>query len=230
MAWMASRPWSWKVGRPKPACASSRPIVTLRAMRHPRFLIPLLALPLAGMQSGVDPTGGKFTLEDALKGLSGKGTLLATFETNEGTITCELYEKQAPKTVANFVGRARGKRPWKDPTTWQWVTKPFYDGLVFHRVIPDFMIQGGDPLGNGTGDPGYEFEDETSNGLKFDRPGLLAMANRGANTNGSQFFITESDNIAHLNGRHTVFGACEPLDVVKKIARVPKGMRDRPNT
>src|SRR5437879_1424901 len=113
-------------------------------MRTLRFLISLLALPLLGMQAGGDPTGGKFGLDEALKGLSGKGSLLATFETNEGTITCELYEKQSPKTVANFVGLARGKRPWKDPRTGQWVTKPFYDGLLFHRVIPDFMNQGGD--------------------------------------------------------------------------------------
>jgi peptidyl-prolyl cis-trans isomerase A (cyclophilin A) len=199
-------------------------------MRNVRLVLPLLALPLLGMQSPGDPTGGKFSLDDALKGLSGKGTLIATIDTSMGTFTCELYEKQAPKTVANFVGLARGKRPFKDPKTGQWVTRPFYDGLTFHRVIPEFMLQGGDPLGTGTGDPGYEFEDETSNGLRFDKPGLLAMANRGPNTNGSQFFVTERDTIAHLNGRHTIFGACEPLDLVKKIARVPRGPADKPET
>src|SRR5262249_1568038 len=167
---------------------------------------------LVGFQSGGDPTGGKFSIEDALKGLSGKGTLTASIETTMGNFNCELYEKQAPKTVANFVGLAPGKRPWKAPKTGQWASKPLYDGLVFHRVIPEFMIQGGDPMGNGTGDPGYEFEDETTNGIKFDKPGLLAMANRGPNTNGSQFFITEKDNIAHLNGRHTIFGACDNVE------------------
>src|SRR5262249_48835904 len=126
-------------------------------MKTPRSVLVLLALPLLGMQSA-DPAGGKFELEEALKGLSSKGTLYTQLETSMGTFTCELYEKQAPKTVANFVGLARGKRPWKDPKTGQWVTKPLYDGTVFHRVIPEFMIQGGDPLGNGTGDPGYEFE------------------------------------------------------------------------
>jgi len=195
-----------------------------------KLLTPVLVLPLLAMQSSGDPTGGKFALDDALKGLSSKGQLWATFETSEGTITCELFEKQAPKTVANFVGLARGKRPFKDPKTGQWVTRPFYDGLVFHRVIPEFMIQGGCPLGTGTGDPGYEFEDETSNGIKFDKPGLLAMANRGPNTNGSQFFITERDSIALLNGRHTIFGACEQVETVKKIARVPRDARDKPQT
>jgi peptidyl-prolyl cis-trans isomerase A (cyclophilin A) len=198
----------------------------LRAMRK-LILLPVLIFPLLAMQSGGDPAGGKFTLEDATKGLSGKGPLWASLETNQGTIRCQLYDKQSPKTVANFVGLARGKRPWKDPKSGEWVTKPFYDGLKFHRVIPEFMIQGGDPLGNGTGDPGYKFEDETSNGLKFDKPGLLAMANAGPNTNGSQFFITERDAITHLNGRHTIFGECEPLDLVKKIARVPRNETDR---
>jgi peptidyl-prolyl cis-trans isomerase A (cyclophilin A) len=146
-------------------------------------------------------------------------------------MVCELYDKQAPKTVANFVGLARGKRAWLDAKADKWVQKPLYDGLTFHRVIPDFMIQGGDPLGNGTGTPGYEFEDETSNGLKFDKPGLLAMANRGPNTNGSQFFITDKDSIPHLNGRHTIFGACEPIEVVRKIARVPaEPTMNRPTT
>jgi peptidyl-prolyl cis-trans isomerase A (cyclophilin A) len=186
----------------------------------------LISIPAAAQ----DPLAGKFTIDDALKGLTGKGTLTATIETSMGTFTCELYEKQAPKTVANFVGLARGKRPWKDPKTGKWATTSFYDGLIFHRVIPDFMIQGGDPVGTGTGDPGYEFEDETSNGLKFDKSGLMAMANRGPNTNGSQFFITERSEIPHLSGRHTIFGACEPVDLVRKIARVAKGPQDRPET
>ena len=107
-----------------------------------------------------DPAKGKFTLEEATKGLPGSGPLTAKIETTQGTFTCELYDKQAPITVANFVGLARGLRPWKDPKTGQWVKKPYYDGLIFHRVIPGFMIQGGDPLGVGTGNPGYRFADE----------------------------------------------------------------------
>ena len=118
-----------------------------------------------------DPAKGKFTLEQATKGLTGSGPLTAKIETTLGTFTCELYDKQAPITVANFVGLARGTRPWKDPKTGKWVEKkPFYDGLIFHRVIPGFMIQGGDPLGVGTGNPGYRFEDEFSPDLKFDKP------------------------------------------------------------
>ena len=142
----------------------------------------------------------------------------------------ELYDKQAPVTVANFIGLATGKRAWLDPKTNKWVKgKPFYNGLIFHRVIPGFMIQGGDPLGNGTGNPGYKFEDEFSPDLKFDKPGLLAMANAGPTTNGSQFFITEGTP-AHLTGRHTIFGHCDPLSLVTEIAGVEKGARDKPVT
>jgi peptidyl-prolyl cis-trans isomerase A (cyclophilin A) len=177
-----------------------------------------------------DPAKGKFTLEQATKGLSGSGPLTAKIETTLGTFTCELYDKQAPITVANFVGLARGLRPWKDPKTGKWEEKkPFYDGLIFHRVIPGFMIQGGDPLGVGTGIPGYRFEDEFSPELKFDKPGLLAMANAGPGTNGSQFFITEGTP-QHLTGRHTIFGLCEPMSLVTKIAGVKRGPRDRPET
>ena len=177
-----------------------------------------------------DPAKGHFTLEQATKGLSGSGMLVAKIETTLGTFTCELYEKDAPITVANFVGLARGTRPWKDPKTGQWVEKkPFYDGLIFHRVIPGFMIQGGDPLGVGTGNPGYRFEDEFSPNLKFDKPALLAMANAGPATNGSQFFITEGTP-QHLTGKHTIFGVCEPASLVSKITGVKRGPRDKPET
>jgi peptidyl-prolyl cis-trans isomerase A (cyclophilin A) len=176
-----------------------------------------------------DPAKGKFTIEEATKGISGSGPLTAKIETTLGTFTCELYEKQAPITVANFVGLARGVRPWKDPKTNQWVKKPFYDGLIFHRVIPGFMVQGGDPLGVGTGNPGYRFADEIVPELKFDKPGLLAMANAGPVTNGSQFFITEGTP-GHLNGKHTIFGACEPLSLVTKITGVEREPRDKPTT
>ena len=177
-----------------------------------------------------DPAKGQFTLEQATKGLSGSGMLVAKIETSLGTFTCELYEKDAPITVANFVGLARGTRPWKDPKTGKWVEKkPFYDGLIFHRVIPGFMVQGGDPLGVGTGNPGYKFEDEFSPELKFDKPALLAMANAGPATNGSQFFITEGTP-QHLTGKHTIFGVCEPASLVSKITGVKRGPRDKPET
>ena len=122
-----------------------------------------------------DPAKGSFTIADATKGLAGSGPLMAKIETTLGTFTCELFDKQAPITVANFVGLARGVRPFKDKSG-QWVKKPFYDGLIFHRVIPGFMIQGGDPLGIGSGNPGYRFDNEISPDLTFDKPGLLAMA------------------------------------------------------
>ena len=120
-------------------------------------------------------------------------------------------------------------RSWTDPRTGKPSTAPLYDGTIFHRVIPDFMIQGGDPLGNGTGGPGYQFADEVGDFTVFDKPGILAMANSGPDTNGSQFFITEGTP-THLNGKHTIFGDCQELDVVKKIARVPTGANDRPTT
>ncbi|MDP9268837.1 MAG: peptidylprolyl isomerase [Acidobacteriota bacterium] len=138
-----------------------------------------------------------------------------------------LFPDKAPKTVANFVGLAQGTKDWKNPMTG--TAKhgvPLYTGTIFHRVIPNFMIQGGDPIGNGTGSPGYTFEDEFTPTLKFDRPGRLAMANSGPNTNGSQFFITEVPT-PHLNMKHTIFGQCDTASValVKKIARMPNDAR-----
>jgi peptidyl-prolyl cis-trans isomerase A (cyclophilin A) len=143
----------------------------------------------------------------------------ATFKTSLGDIVIKLLPGKAPKTVANFVELAEGTREWKDPRSGQAVKRPLYDGTVFHRVIPDFMIQGGDPLGTGTGGPGYRFEDEIGADNKFDRPGLLAMANAGPNTNGSQFFITEVPT-PHLNRGHTIFGeVVKGFELVPKIAR-----------
>jgi peptidyl-prolyl cis-trans isomerase A (cyclophilin A) len=146
----------------------------------------------------------------------------ATFETSAGKIGVKLLPERAPKTVANFVGLATGTKEWTHPRTGQKSKTPLYDGTVFHRVIPNFMIQGGDPLGTGTGDPGYRFEDETHPDDNF-KPGLLAMANAGPNTNGSQFFITEVAT-RHLNGRHTIFGevVCG-FELVGKIARAGNG-------
>jgi peptidyl-prolyl cis-trans isomerase A (cyclophilin A) len=203
-------------------------------MRSKISLTVLMSLSLLGTAVAradeEDPAKGHFTLEEATKGLSGSGLLTAKIETTLGTFTCELYDKQAPVTVANFVGLARGLRPWKDTKSGKWVTKkPLYDGLIFHRVIPGFMIQGGDPLGTGTGNPGYRFEDEFSPDLKFDKPGLLAMANAGPATNGSQFFITEGTP-THLTGRHTIFGLCDPVSLVTKITGVERGARDKPTT
>jgi peptidyl-prolyl cis-trans isomerase A (cyclophilin A) len=201
-------------------------------MRSKMTISVLAALTLLGAVAAraedEDPAKGHFTLEDATKGLSGSGPLVAKLETSQGTLTCELYDKQTPITVANFVGLARGLRPFKDKDG-KWVKRPFYDGLIFHRVIPGFMIQGGDPLGTGIGNPGYKFEDEIVPALTFDKPGLLAMANAGPRTNGSQFFVTEGTP-TYLNGRHTIFGKCDPLAVVTKIANVERGPRDKPTT
>lgn len=149
-----------------------------------------------------------------------------------GRITCQFFQKQAPKTVENFIALAQGTKDWTDPQTHQKMrNKPLYDGTIFHRVIPEFMIQGGDPTGTGMGDPGYQFEDEFDPNLNFDVPGRLAMANSGPNTNGSQFFITEVPT-EHLNQRHTIFGQCDDtsLSVVKAIARVERDSNDKPVT
>lgn len=168
-------------------------------------------------------------LAEYTKNLSGDGKLVATIETSMGTIHCELFGDQAPMTVANFVGLATGQKPWKNPNGGAIEKgKPFYDGLIFHRVIADFMIQGGDPLGVGSGGPGYQFGDELTPALKM-QPGTLAMANAGPSTNGSQFFITEGAP-GHLNMRHTIFGQCKELDIVKQIARVPQNARNKPDT
>ncbi len=156
--------------------------------------------------------------------------MYAIFETSEGTIVCKLLPESAPKTVANFVGLATGTKEYTDPKTKEKKKGKFFDGLVFHRVIPDFMIQGGDPLGTGTGDPGYKFEDEFDGKTLLDRPGRLAMANSGPNTNGSQFFITHKAT-PWLNNKHTVFGqVVEGQAIVDKIGNVKKGPNDRPVT
>ena len=155
-------------------------------------------------------------------------TLTATLRTSQGTIVVRLYPDHAPKTVRNFVELAEGSREWTDPRTGRSTTGRLYDGTVFHRVIPGFMIQGGDPLGTGTGGPGYKFGDEFHPDLAFDRPYLLAMANAGPGTNGSQFFITVAPT-PHLNRRHTIFGeVIDGSEVVDEITRVDTGRNDRP--
>jgi peptidyl-prolyl cis-trans isomerase A (cyclophilin A) len=155
-------------------------------------------------------------------------TLTATLRTNQGTVRIRLFPDHAPKTVRNFVELAEGSREWTDPQTRRPVQARLYDGTIFHRVIPRFMIQGGDPLGTGTGGPGYKFADEFHPDLSFDRPYLLAMANAGPGTNGSQFFITVAPT-PHLNRRHTIFGeVIEGSDVVDQISQVQTGRNDRP--
>ena len=152
----------------------------------------------------------------------------AQFVTTEGTFTVRLFDEQVPKTVENFVGLAEGTKEWTDPRTNQRVTQPYYDGVIFHRVIDGFMIQGGDPLGQGIGGPGYNFADEFHPSLRHNKPGILSMANRGPNTNGGQFFITLAPT-PHLDDRHSVFGeVSEGLDVVRAIGKTPTGERDRP--
>ena len=155
-------------------------------------------------------------------------TLTAKLRTNQGTVQVRLFPDQAPKTVQNFVELAEGSREWTDPETRQRTEARLYDGTIFHRVIPRFMIQGGDPLGTGTGGPGYKFADEIHPDLRFDRPYLLAMANAGPGTNGSQFFITVVPT-PHLNGKHTIFGeVVDGREVVDRISQTQTDRKDRP--
>ena len=176
---------------------------------------------------------GQQTAGQAMRADTREPGLYLTFQTTTGSIGCRLYENEAPVTVRTLVGLATGNKSYVDPRTGETVRgKRFYDGLIFHRVIPNFMIQGGDPLGNGTGGPGgpgFPFKDEFAATLRFDVPGRLAMANSGPTTNGSQFFITEVPT-PHLNNKHTIWGQCENLDVVKAIARTPHGPNDKPRT
>jgi peptidyl-prolyl cis-trans isomerase A (cyclophilin A) len=185
------------------------------------------APPPSAAVSPDDPLAGHFTLDDATKGLTGTGPLSATIETDLGKLECKMFDDKAPITVANFVGLARGIRPWKDADG-KWVKKAAYDGTIFHRIIKGFMIQGGDAKGNGTGEPGYVIPDELWSGAHHDRAGLICMANRGPNTNGAQFFITDA-SAPHLDRSYTIFGECAPVDLVHKLAAV-EVMGERPKT
>jgi peptidyl-prolyl cis-trans isomerase A (cyclophilin A) len=156
--------------------------------------------------------------------------IYATFDTSEGKIVCRLFEKEAPKTVQNFIDLAEGAREWTHPTSRKKSKDRLYDGTIFHRVIPEFMIQGGDPAGTGMGGPGYQFEDETKGSAhRFDKKGKLAMANAGPNTNGSQFFITLVPT-EWLTGKHTIFGeVVEGQEVADKIVTLPQNRQNKPN-
>ncbi len=189
-----------------------------------------VAVPCLAQTSAPLPDAPSATAHTAPAAVPTGPTVL--FDTSMGRLTCRLFDQEAPQTTANFIGLATGTKPWTDPATQKQVTgKPFYDGTQFHRVIPGFMIQGGDPLGSGMGDAGFYIPDEISPSLRFDVPGRLAMANSGPNTNSSQFFITELAR-PELNGRYTIFGQCDPHSVlvVGSIARVERDAADKPLT
>lgn len=175
-----------------------------------------------------DPLAGKWTLEDATKDLPKGDQIVATIETDLGKLECTLFADKAPITVANFVGLARGIRPWKTPEG-KWEKKPAYDGTIFHRIRKGFMIQGGDPKKNGSGEPGYVIPDEIWEAGMHDRAGLLCMANRGPNTNGAQFFITDAA-APHLDNGYTIFGECGPESLVHEIASVKMAGPEKPET
>jgi len=178
-------------------------------------------LAVTGLIAALCCAGGSLAQEQ-------KGLVYATLKTSMGDIVIQLFEDKAPKTVANFIELATGVKEWTDPKTKEKVKRPLYNGTVFHRVIPGFMIQGGDPLGNGTGGPGYRFEDEFHPDLKHSKTGILSMANAGPNTNGSQFFITYKAT-PWLDGRHSVFGeVVKGQNVVDAIGNAPRDFRDRP--
>lgn len=198
-----------------------------------KYLISVLcclALPLAAQTS--TPHATSAASKPATKPVTSAAHPTAIIDTTAGNLTCTLFPDKAPIGVKNFIGLATGTKDWKSPATGRMIHgKPLYNGTIFHRVIPEFMIQGGDPAGNGSGDPGYAFKNETSPDLGFDRPGRLAYANAGPGTNGSQFFITEVP-YPSLDGNYTIFGQCDDptVELVKKIARMPrnKANNDRP--
>jgi len=202
-------------------------------MRLPKLAglpaVLLLSFPLAVHCQAPPPSGQ--TAQASAAGQREPG-LYMTFQTDKGDIACKLFEKESPITVGKMVGLAIGKISYIDPRTKQQNRNKFFDGLTFHRVIPGFMIQGGDPLGTGTGapgGPGFPYQNETSPGLAFNVPGRLAMANAGPNTNASQFFITEAP-YPSLNGGYTIWGQCQNQDVVKAIAGVQRDAQDKPLT
>jgi peptidyl-prolyl cis-trans isomerase A (cyclophilin A) len=193
-----------------------------------KHLITFLILISVSLSSQTAPSAKPAAKKPATAASSVAPT--AIIDTTAGKLTCTLFPDKAPEGVKNFIGLARGTKDWTNlATSHKMHGVPLYNGTIFHRVIPDFMIQGGDPAGNGTGDPGYKFKNETSPDLTFDRPGRLAYANAGPDTNGSQFFITEVP-YPSLDGHYTIFGQCDAptVELVKKIARMPRDANDRP--
>ena len=213
----------------KPAVTTPRP--PPEPVKHGAKAQPVATVPA----SEDDPVKGKWTLDDAVKGLPKGDLIVASIETDLGTLECNMFADKAPITVANFVGLARGLRPWKTPAG-KWEKKAAYDGTIFHRIIKGFMIQGGDALGTGAGEAGYVIPDEIWEGATHDRPGLLCMANRGANTNSAQFFITDEaayhldfdDSRGKPRGGYTIFGECSPVEMVHKLASVKMKSREQP--
>jgi peptidyl-prolyl cis-trans isomerase A (cyclophilin A) len=211
-------------GTSKPTTGETKPVAVTPTAPPKR---KVSAKPVAEVKpSADDPLKGKWSIDDATKGLPAGKTLVATIETDLGKLECTLFPDKAPITVANFVGLARGLRPWKTPAG-KWEKTPAYDGTIFHRIIKGFMIQGGDALKNGTGEAGYVIPDEIWDDANHDRAGLLCMANRGPNTNSAQFFITD-DAAPHLDNNYTIFGECSPVEMVHTIASVEKGPGDMP--
>ena len=187
------------------------------------------ATPEPAKEAAKEPTKAEAKKSAKKEKTPAKGKkMFATFETSMGKFKVELFADKAPKTVENFVGLAKGTKEWTDPNSGKKEKKPLYNGTVFHRVIPGFMIQGGDPLGTGTGGPGYKFADEFDPSLHHSKPGILSMANAGPGTNGSQFFVTVAPT-PHLDGHHSIFGeVVDGMDVVNKIATTKTGGQDRP--
>lgn len=179
-----------------------------------------------------DPENGDFTLEEAVVGLPTDGSLVAEIDTTLGTIFCDLFADKVPRTVANFIGLARGVRPWWDPRRGEWRrAEPYYDGTLFHRVIPGYLVQGGDIFGDGTGSPGYSIPDEPHPEMTHDRAGLLCMASSDTNENGAQFFITDGATPdLDADSRFTIFGRCRDVQIVERLARVPQTEGNRPMT
>jgi peptidyl-prolyl cis-trans isomerase A (cyclophilin A) len=199
---------------------------------HSSLFVSALAAVVAALAAL--PAAAQSAIPDAPQATAAATTVpngpTAVMDTSMGRITCQFFRKQAPNAVANFIGLAQGTKDWTDPATQKKMHgRRYFDGTTFHRVIPGFMIQGGDPTGTGMGDPGYKFDDEFDANLNFDRPGRLAMANSGPNTNGSQFFITEMA-YESLDQHYTIFGQCDEasVEVVKAIARVDRDRQDKP--
>jgi peptidyl-prolyl cis-trans isomerase A (cyclophilin A) len=197
-----------------------------------KFIVAIVVLVSMSAVSQTKPTTSSAPKKPATSANAAAPAPEAIIDTTAGKLTCALFPKKAPIGVANFIGLASGTKDWTNPSTQRKMHGvPLYNGTIFHRVIPQFMIQGGDPIGDGRGDPGYKFKNETSPDLTFDRPGRLAYANSGPDTNGSQFFITEVP-YPSLDGNYTIFGQCdEPsVELVKKIARMPRNGNDKPDT